>query len=175
MVRPSTGQIRSRDSETPCGASRSARTPRRRPRKMAGNGGFGVYFEHLSTGVNGVGKCDFRVRNSHLQSPSWLIPAPSKSGQMTSEMPRFHPSSFRLHPSAHQERSDDPRDVAAPAVQRFLLTSQLNYTSWSQLRFACAAEVSTDVCTSERLTRRIFPQMAQRSTSTRANHNPRSS
>ena len=54
MARPSTGHVRSHNPATPCRASRPARTPRRRSRKMAQSGGFGVYFEHLYTSVNGV-------------------------------------------------------------------------------------------------------------------------
>jgi hypothetical protein len=39
-----------------CEVSIAGREPRRRSRKMAENGGFWVDFEHLFTGVDGVGK-----------------------------------------------------------------------------------------------------------------------
>jgi hypothetical protein len=56
MVQPSTGRVRSHDAAMPCRASLAAWKPRRRSPKMAKVAVFGVYFEHLYTGVNGVGK-----------------------------------------------------------------------------------------------------------------------
>ena len=62
-------------------------------------------FEHPYTGVNGVGKRDINIRDSSSAIlPSSLTSAPSKSGPMT------------------------PEHVAAPAVHRFLLFAQCNYT-----------------------------------------------
>ena len=58
MARPSTDHVRSHDAATCCRASLAACKPRRRLPKSGRNGSFGVYFEHLYTGVNGVGKRD---------------------------------------------------------------------------------------------------------------------
>jgi hypothetical protein len=75
---------------------------------MAGNGGFGVCFEHLYTSVNGAGKCDIN---------------PGAPGQLVVCNP-----AVVAHFCSLCKQSNDPRDVAASAVQRFLLTSQLNDT-----------------------------------------------
>ena len=59
---------------------------------MAGNGSFGVYFEHLYTRVNGVG--DHEAHQHPLlvvcSPPSSLTSAPAKSGLLTPDMSR-HP------------------------------------------------------------------------------------
>jgi hypothetical protein len=57
-----------------CGARIAGRKPRRRPRKMAENGGFGDEFEHLFTGVNSVGKRGWSIRSS-----SYAIPIVARS------------------------------------------------------------------------------------------------
>jgi hypothetical protein len=66
---------------------------------------FGVLFEHLYTDENGVGMRDIDNRNSSSAIP---------------------PSSFILTRS--KEWSDDTRDVAAPAVHRFLPIPLIHYT-----------------------------------------------
>ena len=50
---------------------------------------FGVYFEHLYTCVNGMGKRDIKIRNWSFSNPaSSLTSALSKSGPMTPAMSR---------------------------------------------------------------------------------------
>ena len=91
MARPSTGHVRSHDAATCCRASLPACKPRRRSRKMAEMAVLGMFFEHLSTGVNGVGNRD--INHAPLvvcNPPSSLTSAPSKSGPMTPAMSR-HP------------------------------------------------------------------------------------
>ena len=64
---------------------------------------FGVYFQHLYTSVNGVGKHDINIRGSSSAIP--LV----------------------AHLCSLQERSDDTRRVAAPAVHRFLLIAGIGF------------------------------------------------
>ena len=48
---------------------------------------FGVFFEHLCTGVNGVGNLDIGIRDSSFAiRPSSPTCAASKSGPMTPEI-----------------------------------------------------------------------------------------
>jgi hypothetical protein len=98
MARPSTCRVRSHDAAMYCGASIAVFEPRRRPQKMAENGGFGDDFEHLFTGVNGVGKRRWCIRNSSSAIP------------------------IVAHLCSPQDPSDDTRDVVESAVQRFLIT-----------------------------------------------------
>jgi hypothetical protein len=105
MARPSTGQIRSRDSETSCRASRPAPTPRRRPRKIAGNCGFGAYFEHLFTSVNGMA-----IRGARPSIPArryWAakmiaetVTSSDCSSVPAGESVNLHPFAFSLLPSS---------------------------------------------------------------------------
>src|SRR4051812_38902789 len=96
MARPRTDLVRSHDAATCCRASHSACKPRRRARKVAEMAVWGVFFEHLYTSVNGVGKHDinpgapgwFVVWNP----PSSLVPFPPVYGAMTSVKSR-HPRS----------------------------------------------------------------------------------
>jgi hypothetical protein len=62
----------------------------------------GVFFEHLYTAVNGAGKRDISIRDSSTAIP------PSVA-----------------HLCSLQERSNDTRHVAAPAVDRGILTPRL--------------------------------------------------
>jgi len=97
MARPSTGHVRSHDAATCCRASTPACKPHPRSHKMRKNENFGMFFQHPYTSVNGVGKRDINIHNS----PSAIVP-------------------IVAHLCSFQARPDDTRDVAAPAVHRFL-------------------------------------------------------
>jgi hypothetical protein len=102
MARPSTHHVRSRDAAMPCRASRPARPPRPGPPKVAEVAVFRVFFEHLYTCVKGVGNGDINIRDSSSAIPPIVA-----------------------HLCSLQERSDDSRHAAAPAVHRFVLVLTL--------------------------------------------------
>jgi hypothetical protein len=102
MAGPRTSHVRSHDASTCCRASLPAYKPRRRSRKVAEMAVCRAYFEHPYTGVDGVGKCDGNIRGLSSAIP------PSVA-----------------HLCSLQERSDDSRHVAAPAVHRVILTPRL--------------------------------------------------
>ena len=107
---------------------------------MAENGGFGVYFEHLYTRVNGVGNRDAGIRESSSAIPTVVTHLDlSTNGPLTPEMSR-HPQST---------------DLFLP---------WFNYTRRSRLRFRPEAEASTDVSADERFMKFIASQKAQHST-----------
>ena len=138
MARPSTGHVRSHDAATHCRASRPARTPRRRPRIVADNGGFGVYFEHMYTSINGVANHDIDVRGS--SSAICLV----------------------ARVCSIRERSDDTRHVAALAIHRLILIPSMliHDSSGSGSRpKTCCRLISWQT---KRLTRRIPSQAARR-------------
>ena len=76
---------------------------------MAGNGGFGVYFEHLFTGVNGVANGGARTSAASERDAELIAGSVTccdiiglflcSRGRNLSTFV-FSPSSFRLHPSA---------------------------------------------------------------------------
>src|SRR4051794_26928828 len=89
MARPSTAHARSHDAATCCRASLADSKPRRRSREMAEVAVFRVYFEHLYTGENGVGKPAINFSDSSSAVLlSFLTSAPSKSGPLTPNMQR---------------------------------------------------------------------------------------